>query len=133
MARAGTAYNAFAGACGVDTSASVVTTATCHSASTSPGSTYGTGSAEAFSTRRAWCPSIAPRSADESPYRRFFDVNAMVAMRVERDEVFEAVHRRLPLAWLRDGIADGLRVSAANAETSETASAKRNAGSNCKR
>jgi (1->4)-alpha-D-glucan 1-alpha-D-glucosylmutase len=46
---------------------------------------------------------------DESPYRRFFDVNALVAMRVERDEVFEAVHR-LPLAWLRDGVVDGLRV-----------------------
>lgn len=46
---------------------------------------------------------------DESPYRRFFDVNALVAMRVERREVFEAVHR-LPLQWLREGLLDGLRI-----------------------
>jgi (1->4)-alpha-D-glucan 1-alpha-D-glucosylmutase len=46
---------------------------------------------------------------DESPYRRFFDINALIATRVERDEVFEALHR-LPLSWVRDGLVDGLRI-----------------------
>jgi len=46
---------------------------------------------------------------DESPYRRFFDVNALIATRVERDEVFEALHR-LPRAWVREGLVDGLRI-----------------------
>jgi (1->4)-alpha-D-glucan 1-alpha-D-glucosylmutase len=46
---------------------------------------------------------------DESPYRRFFDINALVAMRTECPSVFEAMHR-LPLSWVRDGVVDGLRV-----------------------
>ena len=46
---------------------------------------------------------------DESPYRRFFDVNGLVGVRVDPEDVFEAVHR-LVLEWCRDGSVHGLRV-----------------------
>ena len=50
------------------------------------------------------------RTADqELGYRRFFDVNTLVGVRVERPHVFDATHRRI-LEWLRDGILDGVRV-----------------------
>jgi (1->4)-alpha-D-glucan 1-alpha-D-glucosylmutase len=47
--------------------------------------------------------------AKELDYRRFFDISTLAAIRVEHDEVFEAVHR-LPLEWVSDGRIDGLRV-----------------------
>ena len=43
------------------------------------------------------------------PYRRFFDVNELIALRVDRPGVFEATHRAIS-AWARNGIADGVRV-----------------------
>ena len=50
------------------------------------------------------------RTADqELGYRRFFDVNTLVGLRVERAHVFDATHRRI-LDWLRDGTLDGVRV-----------------------
>jgi (1->4)-alpha-D-glucan 1-alpha-D-glucosylmutase len=50
------------------------------------------------------------RTADqELGYRRFFDVNSLVGMRVERPRVFNAIHSRI-LEWLRDGTLDGVRV-----------------------
>lgn len=50
------------------------------------------------------------RTADqELGYRRFFDVNTLVGLRVERAHVFEKTHTRI-LAWLRDGVLDGVRV-----------------------
>ncbi|MEP6729545.1 MAG: malto-oligosyltrehalose synthase [bacterium] len=42
-------------------------------------------------------------------YRRFFDVNELISLRVEREEVFEATHRAV-LHFVADGIVDGLRV-----------------------
>ncbi len=45
----------------------------------------------------------------ELDYRRFFDIDSLVGLRVEDDEVFAATHR-LPLEWLGDGSAQGLRV-----------------------
>ncbi|MDE3102451.1 MAG: malto-oligosyltrehalose synthase [Chloroflexota bacterium] len=48
-------------------------------------------------------------AARELDYRRFFDVNELVALRVEEPEVFDAVHARV-LGWLRDGTIDGVRV-----------------------
>lgn len=47
--------------------------------------------------------------ADELNYRRFFDIDDLVAVRVEDPEVFEATHRRI-LGWLADGSLDGLRI-----------------------
>ncbi|MCC7124641.1 MAG: malto-oligosyltrehalose synthase [Acidobacteria bacterium] len=60
---------------------------------------------EAQSYRLAWWR----LARDESPYRRFFDVNGLVGMRVEDAEVFDALHR-LPLSWVEQGFVDGLRV-----------------------
>jgi (1->4)-alpha-D-glucan 1-alpha-D-glucosylmutase len=45
----------------------------------------------------------------ELDYRRFFDVDTLVALRVEREEVFLHTHQRI-LSWLADGVLDGLRV-----------------------
>ena len=50
------------------------------------------------------------RTADqELGYRRFFDVNTLIGMRVERPRVFAATHFRI-MEWLRKGILDGVRV-----------------------
>ncbi len=46
---------------------------------------------------------------DESPYRRFFDVNGLIGVRVEDDTVFDAMHK-LVAEWVADGSVDGLRV-----------------------
>jgi (1->4)-alpha-D-glucan 1-alpha-D-glucosylmutase len=42
-------------------------------------------------------------------YRRFFDVNTLIGVRVEREPVFRETHERV-LEWLRDGVVDGVRV-----------------------
>jgi (1->4)-alpha-D-glucan 1-alpha-D-glucosylmutase len=49
------------------------------------------------------------RAAHEINYRRFFDINELVALRVGDPEVFEATHD-LVLQWVRDGSVDALRV-----------------------
>lgn len=50
------------------------------------------------------------RTADqELGYRRFFDVNTLIGLRMERQSVFDATHRRV-LEWLRDGTLDGVRI-----------------------
>ena len=46
---------------------------------------------------------------DESPYRRFFDVNALIGIRVDNEDVFSATHQ-LIAEWTRKGDVDGLRV-----------------------
>ncbi len=49
------------------------------------------------------------RTADqELGYRRFFDVNTLIGVRVERPHVFDATHRRIQ-EWLRHGVLDGVR------------------------
>ena len=42
-------------------------------------------------------------------YRRFFDVNELICLRVEDAEVFEATHRAV-LQFVADGVVDGLRI-----------------------
>lgn len=42
-------------------------------------------------------------------YRRFFDVNELIALRVEDEQVFEATHRTV-LQFVADGQIDGLRI-----------------------
>ena len=50
------------------------------------------------------------RTADqELGYRRFFDVNTLVGLRVERPRVFNATHE-LILRWLDNGDLDGVRI-----------------------
>jgi (1->4)-alpha-D-glucan 1-alpha-D-glucosylmutase len=46
---------------------------------------------------------------DEAPYRRFFDVNGLIGVRVEHDEVFDAMHRLVD-EWIAEGSVDGLRI-----------------------
>ena len=42
-------------------------------------------------------------------YRRFFDINELIALRMERDDVFAGVHATV-LRWIADGEVQGLRV-----------------------
>jgi (1->4)-alpha-D-glucan 1-alpha-D-glucosylmutase len=48
-------------------------------------------------------------ASDDVNYRRFFDVNTLAALRMERPEVFEATHRKV-LQWLQDSLLAGLRI-----------------------
>lgn len=48
-------------------------------------------------------------ASEEGQYRRFFDINDLVGIRVEDDAVFADSHR-LILRWLHEGVIDGLRV-----------------------
>ncbi len=48
-------------------------------------------------------------AADEINYRRFFNVNELAGLRMERPEVFEATHERV-LGWIADDTLDGLRI-----------------------
>jgi (1->4)-alpha-D-glucan 1-alpha-D-glucosylmutase len=48
-------------------------------------------------------------AAEEINYRRFFDINALAGLRVERDELFDRVHA-LVLDLCAAGVCDGLRV-----------------------
>lgn len=50
------------------------------------------------------------KTADQQlGYRRFFDVNSLIGLRMERAHVFEETHG-LVLEWLRNGVLDGVRV-----------------------
>ena len=42
-------------------------------------------------------------------YRRFFDIDTLVGLRVEDPEVFDDTHRQI-LSWVHEGSVDGLRV-----------------------
>ncbi|WP_197025680.1 alpha-amylase family glycosyl hydrolase [Marinobacter sp. HL-58] len=42
-------------------------------------------------------------------YRRFFDINELAGLRMEDEEVFQAVHT-LPLTWVKQGTVQGLRI-----------------------
>jgi (1->4)-alpha-D-glucan 1-alpha-D-glucosylmutase len=48
-------------------------------------------------------------SARELDYRRFFDIDELVGLRVEDPVVFDAVHERV-LGWVADGLVQGVRV-----------------------
>lgn len=48
-------------------------------------------------------------ASEELPYRRFFDVNTLVGLRMELPQVFEDTHA-LILRWLREGVLDGIRI-----------------------
>jgi (1->4)-alpha-D-glucan 1-alpha-D-glucosylmutase len=48
-------------------------------------------------------------AVQELDYRRFFDINTLISLRMEQERVFEDSHR-LILQWVRQGVLDGLRV-----------------------
>ena len=50
------------------------------------------------------------RAADRDlSYRRFFDIDSLIGLRIEDERVFQHVHE-LVLEWVRAGLVDGLRV-----------------------
>ncbi|MBV8071238.1 MAG: malto-oligosyltrehalose synthase [Acidobacteriaceae bacterium] len=48
-------------------------------------------------------------SSEELPYRRFFDVDTLVGLRMELPLVFADTHAMI-LRWLREGVLDGIRI-----------------------
>ena len=48
-------------------------------------------------------------ASDDVNYRRFFDVNTLAALRMERAEVFNATHQKV-MHWLQDGWLAALRI-----------------------
>jgi (1->4)-alpha-D-glucan 1-alpha-D-glucosylmutase len=60
-------------------------------------------------SQQHWRPARYSVAADDINYRRFFIVSDLAGIRVERDDVFEYVHR-IPLQLVADGLVDGLRV-----------------------
>ena len=48
-------------------------------------------------------------AVQELDYRRFFDINTLISLRMEENKVFRDSHR-LILQWVREGVLDGLRV-----------------------
>jgi (1->4)-alpha-D-glucan 1-alpha-D-glucosylmutase len=50
------------------------------------------------------------RSADRDlGYRRFFDIDTLIGLRMEDEQVFQDTHGRV-LGWVREGVIDGLRI-----------------------
>ena len=50
------------------------------------------------------------KTADQQlGYRRFFDVNTLIGLRVEREHVFDETHALL-VKWLKQGLIDGVRI-----------------------
>jgi len=50
------------------------------------------------------------KTADQQlGYRRFFDVNTLIGLRMEREHVFEETHALL-IEWLKAGVLDGIRI-----------------------
>jgi (1->4)-alpha-D-glucan 1-alpha-D-glucosylmutase len=64
---------------------------------------------DALIERQAYRLSYWRVAAEEINYRRFFDVNDLAAIRMDRSEVFEATHK-LVLRLLAEGKISGLRV-----------------------
>ncbi|MEJ7929146.1 malto-oligosyltrehalose synthase [Ramlibacter sp. AN1015] len=58
---------------------------------------------------QAWRPAYWRVAADEINYRRFFEIGDLAALRMERDEVFEAT-QSFALQLAAEGAVDGLRI-----------------------
>ena len=68
----------------------------------------GTGLADLLAAQH-WRLADWHLAARELTHRRFFNITDLIGLRVEDPAVFEHVHR-LPLALLKEGLVDGLRV-----------------------
>ena len=64
---------------------------------------------DAWLERQNWRLAYWRAGAYELGYRRFFDVQTLVGLRIEDPEVFEATHARV-IEWARAGKVDGLRI-----------------------
>ncbi|HEX5692708.1 MAG TPA: malto-oligosyltrehalose synthase [Roseiflexaceae bacterium] len=74
-----------------------------------PGNARSFDALDELIDRQAYRLSYWRVAAEEINYRRFFDVNELAAIRMERPEVFEATHQLL-LHLLAEGTINGLRV-----------------------
>src|ERR1700761_453002 len=64
---------------------------------------------DAFLERQNYRLAFWRASQEDLGYRRFFDVNTLVGLRVENPQVFSDTHA-LILKWLREGVLDGIRI-----------------------
>jgi (1->4)-alpha-D-glucan 1-alpha-D-glucosylmutase len=76
-----------------------------HDASTPPGRQNLHALLEKQHYRLAWWRC----AADEINWRRFFEINDLIGIRIENNDVFDAVHA-LPLRLFEQGLIDGLRI-----------------------
>nr|WP_255429552.1 malto-oligosyltrehalose synthase [Ramlibacter albus] len=74
-----------------------------------PGEAASFDALDALVSRQAYRLADWRVASDDVNYRRFFDVNTLAALRMERPEVFEATHQKV-LHWLQDGWLTGLRI-----------------------
>ncbi|RZA17880.1 MAG: 4-alpha-glucanotransferase, partial [Lysobacteraceae bacterium] len=74
-----------------------------------PGQPQSFDALDALIGRQAWRLAYWRVAGDEINYRRFFDINTLAALRMERESVFEATHRKV-LRWLQDGCIAALRI-----------------------
>ncbi|MFC5497262.1 malto-oligosyltrehalose synthase [Caenimonas terrae] len=74
-----------------------------------PGDSASHDPLHALILRQAWRAADWRVASDDVNYRRFFDVNTLAGLRMERPDVFEATHRRV-LRWLQDGHLAALRI-----------------------
>ena len=74
-----------------------------------PGKRAGFDALDALIDTQAYRLAYWRIAADEINYRRFFDINELAALRMERPEVFEATHG-LVLELTASGAVDGLRI-----------------------
>ena len=74
-----------------------------------PGQPASFGPLHALLEAQSWRLAYWRVAADEINYRRFFNINDLAGLRVEREDVFEATHA-LVLRWVREGRVDGLRI-----------------------
>lgn len=75
----------------------------------SDGSAEGRGSLVNLLARQHYRLASWRVAGDRINWRRFFDINELACLRMERPEAFEAVHA-LPLRLYAEGVIDGLRV-----------------------
>lgn len=73
------------------------------------GSAEGRGSLANLLARQNYRLDSWRVAGDRINWRRFFDINELVCLRMERAEAFEAVHA-LPLRLYAEGVVDGLRI-----------------------
>lgn len=64
---------------------------------------------DAFLTQQHYRLAYWKTADQQLAYRRFFDVNTLIGLRVEREFVFDETHT-LIVKWLKSGLLDGVRV-----------------------
>jgi (1->4)-alpha-D-glucan 1-alpha-D-glucosylmutase len=80
-----------------------------HALNGEPGQPRSYDALEALLSRQHYRLAYWRVAMDEINYRRFFEINDLVAVRVELPEVFERVHR-LTMQLLQEGLVTGLRI-----------------------